>query len=228
MQKPFRLGDVIEVDGHTGVVQAVTTRGTTLVDFEGNHIQIANSTVYKNTIRNFSANPNQRAEFAVGIGYDAGITLAQDTVLGVLKEHPAVLDEPPPTVLVTELGSSTINLRVFFWVNGARLDKLKVLSAAMRLCVRALEQAGVSMPDDAREVIFPDGVPVRQLEDGIRGPSAETDETADGPRGAVEVDCGPAEKEHASAAEGDLTSNVAEIEKQAAASRRPEDGATVL
>ena len=46
--------------------------------------------------------------------------------------------------------------------------------------------------------------------------------------GAVEVDCGPAEKEHASAAEGDLTSNVAEIEKQAAASRRPEDGATVL
>ena len=136
VQKPFRLGDVIGVDGHTGVVQAVTTRGTVLVDFEGNHIQIANSTVYKNTIKNFTANPKVRAEFAVGIGYDAGITAAQDTILGVLREHPAVLGDPEPTVLVEALGSSTINLRVYFWVNGARLDKLKVLSAAMR-AVRA-------------------------------------------------------------------------------------------
>ena len=225
VQKPFRLGDVIGVDGHTGVVQAVTTRGTVLVDFEGNHIQIANSTVYKNTIKNFTANPKVRAEFAVGIGYDAGITAAQDTILGVLREHPAVLDDPEPTVLVEALGSSTINLRVYFWVNGARLDKLKVLSAAMRLCVRALEAAGISMPDDAREVIFPDGVPVRQLaEEPGRGPSAGGAGIADGPR----PECGPIENEHASEAEGDLASNVGDIEKQAAESRRPEDGATVL
>ena len=219
VQKPFRLGDVISVDGHTGVVQAVTTRGTVLVDFEGNHIQIANSTVYKNTIKNFTANPKVRAEFAVGIGYDAGITSAQETILGVLQEHPAVLGDPPPTVLVESLGSSTINLKVFFWVNGERLDKLKVLSAVMRLCVRALEAAGVSMPDDAREVIFPQGVPVRQLGKGGGGAAERERPTQEDPRDA---------DDHATEAEGDLTSNVGSIEKQAAASRRPEDGATVL
>lgn len=223
VQKPFRLGDVIQVDGHTGLVQAVTTRGTVLVDFDGNHIQIANSTVYKNTIKNFSANPKVRAEFSVGIGYDAGIRTAQNTVLAVLTEHPAVLDEPGPRVLVETLGSSTINLRVFFWVDGHEHDKLKVLSAAMRLCVRALERAGVSMPDDAREVIFPQGVPVQQLESGdaARGPSSENTETADGPRSDLADD-------HATEAEGDLGSDVAELERQAEASRRPEDGATVL
>ncbi|BAM04363.1 mechanosensitive ion channel family protein [Phycisphaera mikurensis] len=235
VQKPFRLNDVIRVDGHTGVVQAVTTRGTTLVDFDGNHIQIANSTVYKNTIVNFTANPKVRAEFGVGIGYDAGIGLAQDTILRVLEEHPAVLDDPTAKVLVEALASSTINLRVYFWVDGGRHDKLKVLSAVMRLAIRALERAGISMPDDAREVIFPDGVPVRQLDADAdadaRGPSAADPggtgtaaAEAAGPRNEE----APNETAHATAAEGDLASNVGEIEKQAAASRRPEDGATVL
>ena len=224
VQKPFRLNDVIEVDGHTGVVQAVTTRGTTLVDFDGNHIQIANSTVYKNTIVNFTANPKVRAEFAVGIGYDAGIGLAQGTILRVLEEHPAVLNDPSARVLVEALASSTINLRVYFWVDGGTHDKVKVLSAVMRLAIRALERAGISMPDDAREVIFPNGVPVRQIDADARGPSGETAAELDGPRG----EDAPNETAHATAAEGDLTSNVGEIEKQAAASRRPEDGATVL
>ena len=221
VQKPFRLGDVIAVDGHTGVGQAVTTRGTVLVDFEGNHIQIANSTVYKNTIKNFTANPKVRAQFTVGIGYDAGITSAQETILGVLRDHPAVLGDPGPTVLVEDLGSSTINLKVYFWVNGARNDKLKVLSAVMRLCVRALEAAGVSMPDDAREVIFPQGVPVRRLGSDASGQSPERKEAV------IQEDTRDAE-DHATEAEGDLSSDVGSIEKQAAASRRPEDGATVL
>lgn len=43
VQRPFRIGDTVEVDGHTGVVQKVTTRGTVLMDFDGNHIQIANA-----------------------------------------------------------------------------------------------------------------------------------------------------------------------------------------
>jgi NAD(P)-dependent dehydrogenase (short-subunit alcohol dehydrogenase family) len=65
IQRPFRIGDVIEVDGHTGVVRKVTSRGTLLIDFDGNHIQIANSSVYKNTIKNLTANPKMRLNFTV-------------------------------------------------------------------------------------------------------------------------------------------------------------------
>lgn len=76
VQTPFHLGDVIEVAGYTGVVQKVTPRGTVLVDFDGNHIQIANSTVYKSTLKNLTANPRRRLNFDVGIGYDASVKLA--------------------------------------------------------------------------------------------------------------------------------------------------------
>lgn len=47
VQRPFKIDDVIEVDGRLGIVKKVTARATTLVDYDGNHIQIPNATVYK-------------------------------------------------------------------------------------------------------------------------------------------------------------------------------------
>jgi len=222
VQKPFQLGDLIQVEGNLGIVQKVTTRGTMLVDFEGNHIQLANATVYKSTIKNFTANPNRRIDFAVGIGYDASIVAAQDVALGVLRQHSAVLNDPEPTVLVETLGAATINLRVYFWIDGHQHSVFKMQSAAIRLIVRAFEEAGISLPDEAREVIFPQGVPVQLAREAPE--RAPAPPLAQRPLPAVQRD---AERE-ASPAEGDLASEVGEIEKQARASRAPERGGDIL
>ena len=77
VQKPFKIDDVIEVQGQLGIVKQVTARATTLVDFDGNHIQIPNATIYKNIIRNLTANPKMRGKFTIGIGYDSSILEAQ-------------------------------------------------------------------------------------------------------------------------------------------------------
>jgi small-conductance mechanosensitive channel len=60
----------------------------------------------------------------VGIGYDNAIFFAQDVALKVLAEHPAVLNEPEPLVLVENLGPSTVNLRVYFWLDGGRSGQI--------------------------------------------------------------------------------------------------------
>lgn len=168
VQNPFRSGDLIEINEHLGIVQRVTTRGTVLMTFDGNHVQIPNSTVYKNTIVNYSANPNRRVDFEVGIGYDDSATDAQAIVLEALEKHPAVLDDPPPRVLLCHLGASTVNLRVYFWVNGTTHNWETIQSSLMRIIKQSLQEAGISLPDEAREVIFPNGVPVRMLEQSQR------------------------------------------------------------
>jgi len=230
IQRPFRLGDVIEVDGHTGVVRKVTSRGTLLIDFDGNHIQIANSTVYKSTIRNFTANPKVRLTFTVGIGYDDDIARAQAIVHDMLERHAAVLEDPKPLVLAEELGSASIVLRVYFWIDGHEHSMLKMKSSVIRLAVDELDAQGVSMPDEAREVIFPQGVPVSLPGEEGRGPNAAK-------RGAPERgQARPAHERpsHASSgqlsteAEGDLDSERDELERQAADARDPEEGKNVL
>ncbi len=219
LRNPFRTGDLIEVEGHLGVVQRVTSRGTVLMDHDGNHVQIPNATVYKSTILNFTANPRRRMNFAVGIGYESAISRAQELAMAVLRAHPAVLDDPEALVLVEQLASATVNLRIYFWYDSRAYDGLKIRSSLMRLVKRSFEENRISMPDDAREVIFPQGVPVHMLEE----PAARGGESAPAAAPAAEP-----EISIATAAEGDLRSEEETIQEQGRSSRSPEEGADLL
>jgi small-conductance mechanosensitive channel len=226
IQKPFRLGDVIEVNGFLGVAKQVTARATTLIDYDGNHIQIPNSVVYKNTIRNLTANPNSRGKFVIGIGYDADVNQAQQIGLEVLTNIEAVLTDPEPQVLVDELGSSTLNLKVYFWINTHSYSLSKVASVAMKSIVLAFDEAGISMPDDAREVIFPQGVP---LHDTLKARSDLQSKNAPKKyQTTADAKSKVSAPEKSKSVTDDLESDDADIRKQAQLSRDPEQGSNIL
>ncbi|WP_416307555.1 mechanosensitive ion channel family protein [Neptunicella sp. SCSIO 80796] len=222
IQKPFKIDDVIEVEGRLGVVKQVTARATTLVDFDGNHIQIPNATVYKNIIRNLTANPKSRGKFVIGIGYDSSIIESQKIALGVLNNTEAVLSDPEPQVLVDVLASSTVNLKVYFWINTHHHSLLKVSSFLMRTIMREFEQQGISMPDDAREIIFPQGItlhqtgsePVEQDKKRKFDEQPVLDETGQDLQDNQQMD--------------DLSSDAEDIRQQAKQARDPERGDNIL
>lgn len=209
VQRPFKLGDIIEVAGYLGVVKKMTSRATTLVDFNGDHIQIPNATIYKNAIRNLAANPNMRGTFVVGIGYDVDINQAQAIALDIMNNLDVVLKEPEPQVLVDSLGSSSCNLRLYFWVNNEQNSMAKVASVLMKRVIASYTQHGFSMPDDARERIIINGDTKVQKQN-------------------TTADNQPAEKKaHAEISE-DTSSDNDELRKQANEARDPEEGENIL
>ncbi|GAB4520390.1 MAG: mechanosensitive ion channel family protein [Anaerolineae bacterium] len=221
VQNPFSIGDLVEINEVLGYVQRMTTRATILMTLAGNHVQIPNGMVYKSIIHNYTSNPNRQVDFTIGIGYDDSITLAQEIIQSVLDDHPAVLNEPEHLVLVNGLGSSTVNLQIYFWLDGQQHSWLKVRSSVIRLVKRAVQDAGISMPDDAREVIFPQGVPIVTAEGGANQPAPAP---APARRQAA-----PMETDMVSTdAEGGLSSEANEIEIQAQQSRTPEPGGNLL
>ena len=218
IQNPFRTGDLIDIGGTVGYVQRMTIRSTVLMTLQGNQVQIPNAAVYKATILNFSSTPNRREDFSIGIGYDVPIPFAQEVALKVLAEHPAVLSEPEPWVLVDSLGSATVNLKVYFWLNGHDHSWLKVRSAVIRLVKRAFQDHGVTMPDEARELLFLNEVPVRLVDTTRTQPASKS------PRPLP-----PAVPETTvTTAEGGLSSEASELKQQAAQSQLPDVGDNLL
>ncbi|MDP2271943.1 MAG: mechanosensitive ion channel family protein [Archangium sp.] len=179
VQRPFETGDLVEVSAVTGYVQQLNLRVTILMTLEGNLVQIPNATVYKSNVRNFTANTNRREDFVVGIGYEQSISDAQATAMSVLLAHPAVLETPAPQVLVDDLGRATVNLRVYFWLNGREHSWLKVRSSVIRMVKRGFQQKGISMPDEAREVIFPKGLAITLGEEAASPKTQEAPEADD-------------------------------------------------
>jgi len=219
VQNPFNIGDLVEVNDVLGFVQRMTTRSTILMTLAGNHVQIPNATVYKSIIHNYTSNPNRRIDFTIGIGYDDSVSLAQETIREVLEEHPAVLNDPEHLVLVDGLGSATVNLQIYFWTDGSKYSWLKMKSSVIRLVKRAVQDAGISMPDEAREMIFPQGVPVEMPSGGSDGRSVAQ------PARQRQLPHPHESDDVSTSAEGDLRSEAEEIETQANHSRMPESGA---
>ena len=230
-QHPFRTGDLVQIGESLGFVQRLTTRATILMTLEGNHLQIPNIMVYRSTIRNFTSNANRREDFRVGIGYADGISFAQEVALNVLTSHPAVLKEPEPWVLVESLGPATVVLRVYFWMDGNKHSWLKVRSSVIRLIKRAFQANGITMPDESRELVFPEGVPVHLSGPGagVSGESGEAgEEAAKGERRARVAPPSDESDSVTTTSEGGLRSEADEIEGQARQSRTPEEGENLL
>ena len=223
-RNPFRSGDLIEVAGQTGIVQTLNTRSTVLLTLDGNHVQIPNAAVYKSTIKNYSSTPTRRAEFMVGIGYDCSTATAQGLIAQVVKGHPAVLDAPEPVVLVDALGDATVNLRVQYWFDSATYSPAKINSALLRLAKNALRKGGFKLPDPAREIIFPKGVPVIGME-GLRmaGETGRADRSAADAAQADLVE----DSEDATEGEGDLGNETAAVREQSKGAV-PEAGENLL
>ena len=217
MQRPFRRGDLIIVADHKGFVQSVTTRGTTIMTLDGDHVQIPNSTIYKSVIQNVTANPHQRQCFTVGIDYEDPLEEVQAVILAVLQEHTAVLKDPEPLVLVDELAASTVNLQVFFWLDIVKHSGPKVRSSLIRLVKNELVEHGFTLPDESREVIFPKGIPVSIIE-------AKETEQKPLPTSPTKSPS----KEVSTRAEGSLASDAPEIEQQARYSRLTEAGENLI
>ncbi|MDZ4820258.1 MAG: mechanosensitive ion channel family protein [Planctomycetota bacterium] len=223
IQQPFEKGDLVEVVGVTGYVQQLNLRTTVLMTLDGNLVQIPNAAVYKSTVQNFTANPNRREDFVVGIGYDDAIDEAQEVALKVLVDHPAVLKEPEPWVLADDLGKATVNLRIYFWINGHEHSWLKVRSSVIRLVKRAFQQQGISMPDEAREVVFPHGVPVTLL-DGKQ----ETTKESGSLKSSGELPRSDGLDTVSTKAEAGLSNEAAVLEEQARQAKVVDEGENLL
>ena len=148
--RPFRVGDYIEAAGAAGTVSEIGVFSTTLNTPDNVRIIIPNSGIFGATIKNFSANDTRRNDIVLGISYDDDITNAIAVVNAVLGKDSRVLSDPEPTVAVSELADSSVNLVVRPWCRkedywGLRFDLIRKFK-------EDLEQGGCSIPYPQRDV----------------------------------------------------------------------------
>lgn len=150
---PFARGDAVEVNGVEGKVDEISMRSTKLTTFDGLKVEAPNQEVLANNITVYSYHPTRRFDVAVGIGYDDDIAGAVDEALQAAASVDGVLDDPAPEAFVSELGDSSINLNVRFWVQRTdRATMLAIKGEVAKAVKEALDGAGYDIPFPIRTV----------------------------------------------------------------------------
>jgi small conductance mechanosensitive channel len=115
--RPFKVGDFIDAAGHMGAVEEIGIFVTQLRSPQNRLIIIPNSAVGSSSLTNYSNADKVQARLAIGIAYDANIKDARDIILAQLAKDTRIMTTEDVEVLVAELGDSSVNLSIRFWVN---------------------------------------------------------------------------------------------------------------
>jgi small conductance mechanosensitive channel len=148
--RPFKLGDFIEAGGQSGVVEEIRIFHTVLKTGDHREITMPNAQIYGGTIINYTARETRRIDLVIGIGYGDDIKKARDLITMVLEADPTVLKDPAPTVMLLELGASSVDFAVRPWVKAG--DYWTTRAALLEAIKNSFDKEGVSIPYPQQDI----------------------------------------------------------------------------
>lgn len=148
--KPYNVGDLIESQGHLGVVKELQIFNTILLTPNNKRVIIPNGAVSNGAIVNYSAEGILRVDLVIGIAYESDIPKAKEVLYKVMADHELVLKDPASQVAVSELADSSVNLVVRPWCTVA--DYWQVYFDITEAAKAGLEASGISIPFPQRDV----------------------------------------------------------------------------
>ena len=153
--RPFQVGDTVELDGYKGNVVALNLRNARIKTADGKDIFIPNASVIKNPVVNYTMDGFLRYDFVIGIEYGADVQEAIRIIKEELKNISGILqEEKTSSVVVSNLGTSSLELTVYYWLNtfDNTVNGSQVKMEAVNRVLTALEQADFYLPGDVLEM----------------------------------------------------------------------------
>jgi len=144
VERPFEIGDFIEVDATIGEVIAIDMLSVKLRTADNLYVRIPNETLIKTRVINRSRFPIRRLDLTVGIAYAEDVEKVEKLLLDLAERSPACLEEPRPFVLVTSFGPSSVDLQFSFWVPKERI--LEGRSNMMVDIKKTLDRENIEIP----------------------------------------------------------------------------------
>ena len=154
--RPFDVDDTVMIGDNFGKVKTLEFRYTKLKTFDGKDVYIPNSDVLTKPVTNYTEDGFFRWDFIIGIAYEDNIEGAKKTILETLKKEPNVIEDDIHENFVVEdqLATSTVNLKVFFWVDTKDFRRMAMITRGnvIRNVKEALEKDGYYLPADIQEI----------------------------------------------------------------------------
>jgi potassium-dependent mechanosensitive channel len=148
-EKPINVGDVVEFGGQSGTMKSIGFRSSIITTWDGADVIIPNGKLLAEHIINWTrSNSNRRVEIQTAVAYGTDLTKTKELLLGLLSSDERIVPFPKPLVLIQDLNSNTIAIRILFWIeNYAAWGRIK--SDMIEVIDEAFKKVGIAIPNPA-------------------------------------------------------------------------------
>ena len=148
--KPFKIGDYIEAAGYAGTVQEIQIFFTLLDTPDNNRIVVPNALLSNSSTVNYTTNEIRRANIAVEVSYNDDIEQVKETLQIIADNHPHVLEDPPPQVVLGEFRDSAVVFYFRVWCENEHF--WPIYFEIMEQIKKNFDEKGITIPFPQREL----------------------------------------------------------------------------
>ena len=148
--RPYKVGDFVEAAGISGTVEQVQIMTTVFKTGDNKQVIVPNSQIMDSIITNYSANDTRRVDMVIGVSYDDDLDKVRKTLEEIIAADDRVLQDPAPTIAVSELADSSVNFIVRPWV--ATADYWAVQRDMTEAIKKRFDKDGISFPFPQQDV----------------------------------------------------------------------------
>jgi small-conductance mechanosensitive channel len=143
-ERPFGVGDVLDVGGHKGTLTSIGLRASVLQLWDSTETLFPNSYLLENALTNWTySNRIVRFTIPVGVAYGSDTRRVMQVLEGVLNRHGQIEPSPAPQVLFVDFGPSALVFEVRFWLNVLKTNAAQVSSDLRHMIAGAFSENGI-------------------------------------------------------------------------------------
>ncbi len=129
-ERPFAVGDIIEIDTVSGEVLSIDMMATTLRTMDNRFVRIPNELIIKTKVTNQSRYLIRRLELTVAMALDADFARIRGALLDAAQRHPLCLADPAPAVFISGFGELSMTVTLWLWTRTKNLQDLRAAMTA--------------------------------------------------------------------------------------------------
>lgn len=158
-RRPFKIGEIIQIDDIMGRVTRTGLRDTAVETFQGQEVYIPNKDFLQRAFHNFSVLGKRRIDIVVGVSYADDLDKVEEVVLSTIKNLDGVIDKDVMVLDYCEFDSSSVNFNIRFWIKyPGEHSYFTMKSNAIKAIRSAFNEHDITIP-----------FPIRTLDFGIKG-----------------------------------------------------------
>ncbi len=167
LEKTVEQDDLMEMsDGTFGFVRKAHARFTLVETFDGKEMMIPNEDFITSRVTNWTySNSRARVEIAIGVSYGSDLELTREIMLKAAREHERCLSEPEPACFLRNFGDSSIDFKLFFWIEDITKGRWGPQSDVMFEIWRQFKLQGIEIPFPQHDVHIKNAEKIGRLED---------------------------------------------------------------
>ncbi|MDX1686988.1 MAG: mechanosensitive ion channel family protein [Candidatus Promineifilaceae bacterium] len=145
LDRPFVIGDLVEIEDNYGRVDQITLRSTRIVTVDGKMLAVPNSDIINKTVASYTNFPHLRLDIDLTVGVNEDLNRVRQVLLEVIGDDPAYMEDPPARVVVTQINDYNVAVSLQAWLHDEREHVTRRFDLRER-AFDALNAAGVEMP----------------------------------------------------------------------------------